>query len=149
MCPDIEAVATNDPSRKPSSFLPSVVVPSTFWRRQWRPAERAQKKVRSANEVQRRRLEDAREAAQNQDAALEAVCADIKRANQKWKAVSARTWEARSFLCREAAGLYGLRLKRRRSGRVEYMIGGVVLPNLLTDLNGAFCPGARLWWQGG
>lgn len=92
-------------------------------------------KLRSENEARRRRVAAARDAAQNQDAALDAVAADIKRATQKWKAVSARTWEARSFLCREAAGLYGLRLKRRRSGKVEYMIGNVVLPNLLTDLN--------------
>jgi hypothetical protein len=66
---------------------------------------------------------------------LEGTKAEVKRMNQKSKMVYTRMIEARSQLCREAAGLYGLRLKRRRSGRVEYLIGGIPIPNLLTDLN--------------
>ena len=92
-------------------------------------------KLRTQNDERRRRLEAVRELARNQDGVLEAVQRDTKRIYQKWKILYGRTAEARSFLCREAASLHGLRLKRRRSGRVEYMIGGVAIPNLLTDLN--------------
>lgn len=99
-------------------------------------------KLRGENGVRRRRLDAANEAAHHQDTQLEVVKGDIKRLNQKWKLLYTRTAEARSFLCREAAGLYSLRLKRKRSGKVEYTIGNVVLPNLLTDLN------CRLWVRG-
>lgn len=75
---------------------------------------------------------------------LEMVKNDVRRSNQKLKLLNTRTVEARSFLCREAAALYGLRLKRRRSGKVEYSIGGVLLPNLMTDLNGEVAPSLGL-----
>lgn len=61
---------------------------------------------------------------------------DTKRLNQKWKALYTRTAEARGFLCREAAMLYGLRQKRKKSGKTEHTIGGVAIPNFLQDLNG-------------
>lgn len=92
-------------------------------------------KLKAENQMRRRRLEDSYEEINDKQGLLESVQRDIKRANQKWKLLYGRTAEARGFLCREAAGLHGLRLKRRRSGRVEYTIGGVVIPNLLTDLN--------------
>jgi hypothetical protein len=62
---------------------------------------------------------------------------DIKRLNQKWKALYTRTAEARSFLCREAAMLYGLRQKWGKDGKLRHMIGGVTIPNFLQDLNGS------------
>lgn len=63
---------------------------------------------------------------------------DTKRLNQKWKALYTRTAEARGFLCREAAMLYGLRQKRKKSGKTEHTIGGVAIPNFLQDLNGNY-----------
>lgn len=62
---------------------------------------------------------------------------DIKRLNQKWKTLYTRTAEARGLLCQEAAMLYGLRQKRK-SGKTEYTIGGVAIPNFLQDLNGNY-----------
>lgn len=97
-------------------------------------------KLRNETAARRRALEAAREAEQVRHDMLEVVKNDIRRINQKLKLLNTRTVEARSFLCREAAALYGLRLKRRRSGKVEYSIGGVLLPNLMTDLNGGAAP---------
>ncbi|PWW73547.1 hypothetical protein C7212DRAFT_347044 [Tuber magnatum] len=70
---------------------------------------------------------------------LEAEVSSVQRETKRWinrsKTLHGRIAEARGYLCREAAGLYGLRQKRRKSGRVEYVIGGVAIPNYLTDLN--------------
>jgi hypothetical protein len=96
--------------------------------------------LHAENEARRRKLDAQVEATQNQDVRLEAVKGEIKRLNHKWRVLYQRTGEARGFLCREAAGLVNLRLKRRKSGKHEYMIAGVQIPNLLTDLNGARSP---------
>jgi hypothetical protein len=93
-------------------------------------------KLRAQNEARRKKLEALSEATVDLDVQLEGVKADIKRLNHKWRVLYQRTGEARGFLCREAAGLVNLRLKRRKSGKHEYMIAGVQIPNLLTDLNG-------------
>ncbi|KAI5798839.1 UV radiation resistance protein and autophagy-related subunit 14-domain-containing protein [Geopyxis carbonaria] len=85
--------------------------------------------------VRKTRLDELREFARRQEPIAESTQRDIRRQNHKWKALYNRTAEARSFLCREAAGLYGLRIKRKKSGRVDYLIGGVPIPNLLNDLN--------------
>lgn len=92
-------------------------------------------KLRAENEERRKKLDARNAATLNRDAQLEAMRADIKRLNHKWRVLYQRTGEARGFLCREAAGLVNLRLKRRKSGKHEYMIAGVQIPNLLTDLN--------------
>ncbi|KAI5812051.1 UV radiation resistance protein and autophagy-related subunit 14-domain-containing protein [Pyronema omphalodes] len=91
--------------------------------------------LRSEVALRRKKLEDARKVDQKRRDMLEGIKTEVKKMNQKSKMVYTRMIEARSQLCREAAGLYGLRLKRRRSGRVEYLIGGIPIPNLLTDLN--------------
>lgn len=93
-------------------------------------------KLRAENRTRRMKLEAAREAAKSEAARIDTLKAEIKRLNQKTKILSSRMAETRSFLCRDAAGLVGLRLKRRKSGKVEYLIGGVLIPNLLTDLGG-------------
>ncbi|KAI9805400.1 MAG: hypothetical protein M1825_000651 [Sarcosagium campestre] len=71
--------------------------------------------------------------------ALEHVERSIKRTTHRWDQLHQRTAEARVFLCREAASLYGLRQRRRRRNGVvkdEYFIGGISVIDL-RDLNNA------------
>jgi K+-sensing histidine kinase KdpD len=101
------------------------------------PSERASQAVLSEQVAERRRkLREAQNTSGKQEQLIDIAQRDIKKLHQKWKAVHARTAEARSFLCREAAMLYGLRLKRRKGGNMDYLIGGVTVPNYLRDLNG-------------
>ncbi|KAH0539094.1 hypothetical protein FGG08_004332 [Glutinoglossum americanum] len=72
-------------------------------------------------------------------ATLESVEKGIKRIDHRWNTLHARTVEARVFLCREAANLYGLKQRRRRKGgvvREDYLICGVGIVDL-RDLNSA------------
>ncbi|KAL2814741.1 UV radiation resistance protein and autophagy-related subunit 14-domain-containing protein [Aspergillus granulosus] len=62
-----------------------------------------------------------------------------KRTDHLWNSLHTKTAEARIFLCREVASLYGLRQKvrKRDNGLKEsYMIGGVNIFDL-RDMNGA------------
>ncbi|KAJ5612424.1 hypothetical protein N7510_005618 [Penicillium lagena] len=61
-----------------------------------------------------------------------------KRTEHLWHSLHSKTAEARIFLCREAANLYGLRQKVSRKGQVPggYAIGGIVIKDL-RDMNGA------------
>ena len=68
---------------------------------------------------------------------LEPVEKDIKRTGAHWDALHSRTAEARAFLCREAAQLYGLQQRKRKKGtpgRDFYLIGGIPISDL-RDLN--------------
>ncbi|KAI9668974.1 MAG: hypothetical protein M1829_005202 [Trizodia sp. TS-e1964] len=68
---------------------------------------------------------------------LESVERSIRHINTKWNSQHSKTVEARIFLCREAASLYGLRQRRRRKGgniREDYVIGGLGIVDL-RDLN--------------
>ncbi|KAH0562108.1 hypothetical protein GP486_003200 [Trichoglossum hirsutum] len=70
-------------------------------------------------------------------ATLESVEKGIKRIDHRWNTLHARTAEARVFLCREAADLYGLKQRRRKKGgmvREDYTICGVGIVDL-RDLN--------------
>ncbi|KAI9866644.1 MAG: hypothetical protein M1813_001196 [Trichoglossum hirsutum] len=70
-------------------------------------------------------------------ATLESVEKGIKRIDHRWNTLHTRTAEARVFLCREAADLYGLKQRRRKKGgtvREDYMICGVGIVDL-RDLN--------------
>lgn len=61
-----------------------------------------------------------------------------KRTDHLWHSQHSKTAEARIFLCREAANLYGLRQKvKKRDGELKetYYIGGVPIINL-KDMNG-------------
>ncbi|KAJ5825541.1 hypothetical protein N7474_002679 [Penicillium riverlandense] len=62
-----------------------------------------------------------------------------KRTEHLWHSLHSKTAEARIFLCREAANLYGLRQKVSRKGQVPetYAIGGIVIKDL-RDMNGKF-----------
>lgn len=74
---------------------------------------------------------------QRQSWDYEPVLKSIKRARIHWDALHARTAESRTFLCKEAAQLYGLQQQKRRkdaSGKDLYLIGGLAIPNL-KDLN--------------
>ena len=62
---------------------------------------------------------------------------DIKRMEYHWDALHLKTAEARTFLCREAAQLYGLQQRKRKKGtpgRDLYLIGGTPICDL-RDLN--------------
>lgn len=60
-----------------------------------------------------------------------------KRTEHLWHSLHSKTAEARIFLCREAAHLYGLRQKtsRRNDARITYVLGGISLVDL-RDMNG-------------
>lgn len=62
-----------------------------------------------------------------------------KRTEHLWHSLHSKTAEARIFLCREAANLYGLRQKVSRKGQVPggYAIGGILIKDL-RDMNGKF-----------
>lgn len=67
---------------------------------------------------------------------------NIKRTDHIWHSNHTKTAEARIFLCREAASLYGLRQKvRKRDNRLKetYIIGGVGILDL-REMNGKFHP---------
>jgi septal ring factor EnvC (AmiA/AmiB activator) len=66
---------------------------------------------------------------------LESVQKSTRRVDHRWNSVHKKSIEARAFLCREAANLYGLKQRRRRkSGDVYYAIGGVGIVDL-RDMN--------------
>ncbi|KAI9765000.1 MAG: hypothetical protein M1840_007922 [Geoglossum simile] len=70
---------------------------------------------------------------------LDSVEKSIRRIDHRWNTLHTRTAEARVFLCREAANLYGLKQRRRRKGgviREDYTICGVTIVDL-RDLNNA------------
>lgn len=64
----------------------------------------------------------------------------IKRTEHLWGSIHAQTADARSFLCHEAAILYGLKQRKRKRGgviREEYVIGTVGILDL-QELNCKF-----------
>ena len=68
---------------------------------------------------------------------LEPLEKDLKRTKSHWDALHSKTAEARAFLCREAAQLYGLQQRKRRKGtpgRDFYFVGGTPVCDL-RDLN--------------
>lgn len=74
---------------------------------------------------------------QRQSSDYEPILKSIQRSRNHWDALHARTAESRTFLCKEAAQLYGLQQQKRRkgeSGKDLYLIGGLPLPDL-KDLN--------------
>ncbi|KAL7269291.1 hypothetical protein RUND412_008048 [Rhizina undulata] len=91
--------------------------------------------LRKEHAERHRRLEEGAKMQEQREQMIESIQRDTRRLNTKWKALYSKTAEARSFLCREAAALYNLRQKKRKTGKIEYMIGGVTIPNFLQDLN--------------
>ena len=88
-------------------------------------------KRRSDLEAAKRRLY------QRQSSDFEPLQKSIKRAHSHWDVLHAKTAESRTFLCKEAAYLYGLQHHKRKkgmAGRDSYYIGGLPIPDL-RDLN--------------
>lgn len=80
---------------------------------------------------------------QRQSSEFEPLQKSIKRAHSHWDVLHAKTAESRTFLCKEAAYLYGLQQHKRKKGllgRDSYYIGGLPLPDL-RDLNSEINPG--------
>lgn len=88
-------------------------------------------------------LEEAKQdLASQQGSAIEPLQKLIKKTESRWNALHARTAEARVFLCREVANLYGLQQRKRRrgeSGRDRYLLGGTPIVDL-RDINGTKAP---------
>lgn len=70
---------------------------------------------------------------QLQTSAIEPIEKGVKRTEHRWDALHAATLEARVFLCREAAQLYGLQQRKRKRGgpgKDVYTIGGIPIADL-------------------
>ncbi|KAJ5099109.1 UV radiation resistance protein and autophagy-related subunit 14-domain-containing protein [Penicillium argentinense] len=76
--------------------------------------------------------------AERETTALTGIQNTNKRAEHIWHSLHSKTAEARIFLCREAAHLYGLRQKppRKGSSRQRYVLGANLVVDL-RDMNGA------------
>ncbi|EPS40573.1 hypothetical protein H072_5568 [Dactylellina haptotyla CBS 200.50] len=86
--------------------------------------------LRSKNEKRQQLLKETRNVlVQNRDIMVEKVRKDTRLTTTKWNTLYERTAESRVFLCREIAGLNLLRQRRRKKG-VEYMLNGVVIPDI-------------------
>jgi len=90
--------------------------------------------------LQRRRAEFAsakQDLSHSQTNTVEPVEKGIRRTEHRWDILHNKTAEARLFLCREAALLYGLQQRKRKKGglgRDVYFIGEVPIADL-RDLN--------------
>ncbi|KAL8826557.1 MAG: hypothetical protein Q9191_003726 [Dirinaria sp. TL-2023a] len=76
------------------------------------------------------------------DSEFEPLQKDTTRTKSHWDALHTKTAEARNFLCREAAQLYGLQQRRGKKGGIErdvYLIGGSPIIDL-RDLNSLRLP---------
>lgn len=94
---------------------------------------------RKANLLRRRSdLKSAHDALSQREAvAIDPVEKGVQRMEHRWDAMHTKTAESRVFLCREAAQLYGLQQRKRKSrgpGRDVYLIGGIPIADL-RDLN--------------
>jgi len=70
---------------------------------------------------------------QRETSAIEPMEKGIKRIEHRWDSLHAATLEARVFLCREAAQLYGLQQRKRKRGgpgKDVYVIGGIPIADL-------------------
>lgn len=79
------------------------------------------------------------------DAHEQSVDLSIQRGKVKLESVSDRLSSTRSFLCMEAAKLYGLRRIKKGGGpgRYEYRLGGIDIIDL-SSMNSTFCPAENL-----
>ena len=82
----------------------------------------------------RSNLESAtRTISQRQTSAVEPMEKGVKRTENRWDTLHTATLEARIFLCREAAQLYGLQQRKRKRGgpgKDVYVIGGIPIADL-------------------
>lgn len=81
-------------------------------------------------------------------AVVTAIQNSTKRTDHLWNTLHNKTAEARIFLCREAANIYGLRQKNRRVNgdlKETYVLGGMSIIDL-RDLNGKLSPMTVSLW---
>ena len=81
-------------------------------------------------------------------AVLTAIQNSTKRTDHLWNTLHNKTAEARIFLCREAANIYGLRQKNRRVNgdlKETYVLGGMSIIDL-RDMNGKLSPMTVSLW---
>lgn len=81
-------------------------------------------------------------------AVLTAIQNSTKRTDHLWNTLHNKTAEARIFLCREAANIYGLRQKNRRVNgdlKETYVLGGMSIIDL-RDMNGKLPPMTVSLW---
>lgn len=97
--------------------------------------------IAERKEVLTRRRSDAESAQyqleEREAANLTSIQNTTKRTEHLWHSLHSKTAEARIFLCREAAHLYGLRQKtaKKDDTRQIYMLGGISIVDL-RDMNG-------------
>ena len=99
---------------------------------------------RKASLLQRRKvLTSTRQELWQQEAkAIEPLQKYIEKIESRWNGVHNMTADARIFLCREAASLYGLHQRKRKKGvpgRDSYLIGGVPTVDL-RDVHSNYAP---------
>lgn len=81
-------------------------------------------------------------------AVMTAIQNSTKRTDHLWNTLHNKTAEARIFLCREAANIYGLRQKNRRVNgdlKETYVLGGMSIIDL-RDMNGKLSPMTVSLW---
>lgn len=103
--------------------------------------ESKKREISERKERLARRRSDAESAqyqlGEREGAILTGIQNTAKRTEHLWHNLHGKTAEARIFLCREAAHLYGLRQKTAKTGdtRQTYVLGGLAILDL-RDLNG-------------
>ena len=99
---------------------------------------------RKASLIQRRRVltSTRQELLQQETKAVDPLQKYIEKIESRWNGVHNMTADARIFLCREAASLYGLHQRKRKKGvpgRDSYLIGGVPTVDL-RDVHSNYAP---------
>lgn len=108
-----------------------ILVHAEILRRQVEETKSYLAKQRVENTNRRSDLEAAtKKLSQRQGSDFEPVQKSIGRVQSHWDVLHARTAESRTFLCKEAAQLYGLQQRKRKKGRDLYYIGGLPIPDL-------------------
>ncbi|KAH6711440.1 UV radiation resistance protein and autophagy-related subunit 14-domain-containing protein [Leptodontidium sp. MPI-SDFR-AT-0119] len=96
--------------------------------------ELAKEQIAKRKAIVARRKSDLASASNGVDARRTRQVEEVKKATgmtkHKWNLGHATTASSRTFLCGEAAKLYGLKKGRRNSGTEEYRIGGVRIVDL-------------------
>ncbi|KAF3927321.1 hypothetical protein ABW21_db0202174 [Orbilia brochopaga] len=87
-------------------------------------------KLRRENNRRQKLLRETRNVLdQNRDISIEKLRKETRLTTTKWNTLYERTAESRVFLCREISYLNLLRQRRRKKG-VEYMLNGIVVPDI-------------------
>ena len=88
-----------------------------------------------------------RDLARHQATDIEPIQASIKKIEYRWQALHTMAVEARIFLCKEVANLYGLQHRKRRKGELGrdiYIIGGNPIIDL-RDVNSMYSSDVQVY----